>query len=324
MAKQFRIPGLIKFESSCLKTLSLLHRGENFELLVQKISGYLKSVDIRLSEQGVSYHELTPRNEAALLTLKGIIEKHFQQNTRYSQIYKQCSQALSDSGKYNKSLLILRYNASSRLFHSIRKKHKTLILNISLVSLSIPNPYFYYLTRLLIRRLSRTKPHPNWLDSLRGYEIPFLIRRPANPKPVRKSDIKFQGQHFNLFQIFTSLNQKYFSNKLSDVNIGWSPRKNFRRLGSYNASKQLIRISKILDQPDIPAYVVRGIVYHEMLHTIHPIYQNKNRRIIHSPEFKRDEKKFNEHTALEKWLKNEFPKLIGTRKTFGGLKRIFY
>jgi len=180
------------------------------------------------------------------------------------------------------------------------------------------------LARLLFSRIANIQPQPEWLENIRTYEIPFLNSRPSDTVPVRKSDTNFQGQYFNLLQIFNFLNQLYFDNKLPVINIGWSRRKNFRRLGSYDSGKQLIRVSKILDHPDVPPYVVSGIVYHEMLHMIHPIYQNKNRRIIHGPEFKRDEKKFREHGALEKWLKKDFPRLVGRGKKISLFQKYFY
>jgi hypothetical protein len=274
--------------------------------------------------KGISYPQLTPRNRAALFTLKGFIEKQYRDNSRYYQIYQQGRKALNQTTKYRNSVLILRFHSSSRLYHSVRKKENAIIFNIALHSISLTDPYFYNLARLLFSRIAGIKPQREWIEYIRNHEISFLNSRPTDTIPVRKSETDFQGKFFNLMQIYNFLNQLYFDNKLPVTNIGWSRRENFRRLGSYDSRKKLIRVSKILDHSDVPLYVVRGIVYHEMLHMIHPIYQNKNRRIIHGPEFKRDEKKFRQYNALEKWLKNDFPQLAGRGKRISLFQKYFY
>ena len=80
MNKQYRIPGLIKFESSCIKTLSLRQNGTTVESLVQTIADYIIEGENTLSSKRIFYRELTPRNRAALFTLKGIVEKQNQEN----------------------------------------------------------------------------------------------------------------------------------------------------------------------------------------------------------------------------------------------------
>jgi hypothetical protein len=177
---------------------------------------------------------------------------------------------------------------------------------------------------VLLSRLNRSQPSEEWLAKLRKYEVSFINKQKVKPNATQRNPLNPKGQYFDLEKIFRTLNQQYFSSKLPAVNIGWSHRKNFRRLGSYDGSRKLIRISRILDQPNIPEFVVRGIVYHEMLHAIHPIQQRKHRRMVHSPDFKRDEKKFESFTAVQKWLKDQYPRLIKKPVKPINFSKLFY
>ena len=124
-------------------------------------------------------------------------------------------------------------------------------------------------------------------------------------KSVRRSRVQklfVAGKVYNLKEIFEEMNSRYFENKL-DMAITWTnsaQREAFtrRRLGSYHPRQKLIRIHRILDQPQIPSYFISYIVYHEMLHHVCPPQRRSDgKRWIHHPTFKAREKEF-EHFML--------------------------
>jgi len=126
----------------------------------------------------------------------------------------------------------------------------------------------------------------------------------------RTITINPNGKLYNLTDIFNSLNSEYFNNSLSVV-ITWgrrSPRYAVKKrtLGNYQKKTNTIRINPILDNRKVPRYVIKYIVYHEMLHAVIDAVVKNGRRRIHSKEFKNRERKYrNYHQAIE-WEKRNF------------------
>ena len=58
-----------------------------------------------------------------------------------------------------------------------------------------------------------------------------------------------------------------------------------------------------LDRPDVPRFAVEFILYHEMLHVKHRSRVHDSRLIVHTREFKADEKRFREYKEAKLWLK---------------------
>lgn len=136
---------------------------------------------------------------------------------------------------------------------------------------------------------------------LRLFNSPRIQRR-------RQIILRKDGVHYNLDEIYAKVNQTYFEGKLN-LHISWfNPKKTrYQRrivLGSYHRDKNLVKINRILDQPDIPEYYISFIVYHEMLHHVAPpIQQRFQKRQIHHPEFKELEKKFHDYTLVKEFRK---------------------
>ncbi len=94
-----------------------------------------------------------------------------------------------------------------------------------------------------------------------------------------------------------------------DVPISWGrdSGRNTRsiRFGGYYPGEALIRIHPRLDQSFVPKYVIRYIVYHEMLHAHIGIEQTEGgRRSIHPRTFKRMERTFPEYEKAVAWIED--------------------
>jgi len=111
-------------------------------------------------------------------------------------------------------------------------------------------------------------------------------------------------------RLFDELNQTEFENSL-DVPITWGKlparrRRNSIRLGSFTEEDHLIRIHPYLDQPKVPEYFVRYIVFHEMLHAHLGVeILPSGRRDVHSKEFKRIEKAYTDYDRAVAWQENQ-------------------
>jgi hypothetical protein len=136
----------------------------------------------------------------------------------------------------------------------------------------------------------------------------LALFKPRPPKKKNSRSFQQEGQCHDLKEIFNHLNQQYFENKL-DLRIEWFGRqsfpKNYIRFGSYNQRSKVIKINRLLDQPQVPFYFVAFIVYHEMLHdAVPPIQVAKRRRSVHHRAFLEREKLFQEYGLAQEFLHN--------------------
>ena len=122
------------------------------------------------------------------------------------------------------------------------------------------------------------------------------------------SRLYFQGNVYNLQQIFNRLNVDYFRNQLS-LSITWFGKAAQRSrsrvvFGLYHDPLKLIKIHRLLDTPSFPDYLVDYIVYHEMVHHVCPGYfDERGLHQIHSREFKERESKFRYYALAQEWIK---------------------
>jgi hypothetical protein len=112
-----------------------------------------------------------------------------------------------------------------------------------------------------------------------------------------------KGGVFDLEAIFDDLNVRFFERGLSKPALGWSVRPSRRLLGHYDPAHHAIVISSIFDTPKTPRYVVEYILYHEMLHIKHPAEYRTERRCVHTPGFRAEEKRFPEYAQALRYLK---------------------
>lgn len=117
-----------------------------------------------------------------------------------------------------------------------------------------------------------------------------------------------KGKYYDLIEVFDELNALYFDNTIN-VAISWGRDcgRNTRsiRFGGYYPMEQLIRIHPRLDQHFVPRFIIRYIVYHEMLHAHIGIEHTENgRKSIHPKEFKRMEMAFPDYDAAITWIED--------------------
>jgi hypothetical protein len=120
--------------------------------------------------------------------------------------------------------------------------------------------------------------------------------------------IRTQGRFYNLREIFDDINKEYFEGSVVAL-IGWG-KGNSRRvvrkrtLGTYCRHTDAIRINPVLDRRSVPHYLIRYVVYHEMLHRVVGESKNNGRRSVHSPEFRKRERMFKEYAKAVFWEKS--------------------
>jgi len=151
----------------------------------------------------------------------------------------------------------------------------------------------------------------------------FIRRQPASSQPElplftrpRRVFLRVRGKTFDLEELRDVVNRRYFDGKLT-CRITWGRRLRYRArrhftFGTYSHTQNVVRIHPRLDSADVPRYFVEFIVYHEMLHAARGQEGERNgRRIVHSKEFREDERKFERYREAIEWEKKNLPKFLG-------------
>ncbi len=187
----------------------------------------------------------------------------------------------------------------------IRLRGGTFFVRISDILSDAPAEFHAALAQILIRKLFRRSIPAKDLQIYRDYLKQTLIQEKsiANRRARgRKIVTTAKGKTYNLDEIFLFLNQIYFQNALAKPTLTWSAKKTFRILGHHDSAHETIAVSKSLDDPHVPRFVVEYVVYHEMLHIKHPTSYRNGRRYNHTPQFRRDEREFAFFEEAENWI----------------------
>jgi len=92
---------------------------------------------------------------------------------------------------------------------------------------------------------------------------------------------------------------------------GQSRTRHSLRLGSFDAEDSIVRIHPVLDQPAVPVWFVRYVLFHELLHAVLPPRRGRGSRWIHhGAEFRRCERAYADYARAIAWEDAHMPALI--------------
>ena len=157
--------------------------------------------------------------------------------------------------------------------------------------------------RVLVERIranhSQTKTHP--IDEFVASEdfsaVLFDMESFASP-PAQST----QGRTHNLDKSFDRVNAEYFDGKMAKPKLHWNEVLTVRKFGHYQFSRDTVMLSISLDDPKGPAFVVDFVMYHELLHKKHGIKLVNGRRMVHTPAFRADERKYARYDEAQAYL----------------------
>jgi hypothetical protein len=197
----------------------------------------------------------------------------------------------------------VRFNDNRSTMISVRERHGRLELNLHHMFIEAPRGVLAALANYLRGRSRGVDRLDVFIEANRN-----RITR------SRSTGAGALGRRYDLESIRDALGRAYFGGPLA-VPIAWGRdrggRKNSVRLGSYSFEEGEIRIHPILDQSRVPAHVVVGVVYHEMLHHVLGAEQRAGRRVVHGREFRRRERAFVHFERAERWEKDNLAQLVG-------------
>lgn len=183
----------------------------------------------------------------------------------------------------------------TRANSTIRLIRGALVMRVTDLLKDAPAPIVEALAFILICKLFRQPVPAECVDRYRLYlnrvdvrsDI-HLIRKTRG----RKRFLAPRGRYFDLTAIFARLNNHFFEGKLRVADLGWSRHLSRSILGHFDSSHNAIVLSRLLDQPRVPALVVDYVMFHEMLHIAHPVETDGPRRSIHTRAFRHAERAF--------------------------------
>src|SRR2546430_5259134 len=86
-------------------------------------------------------------------------------------------------------------------------------------------------------------------------------------------NLRQEGEHFDLGEIFDQVNKRYFRGRLRDYKVEWGRRRKHRPqdhfiFGTIQEEDRTIRVHPLLDQAYLPRWYLEYLLYHDMLHLI--------------------------------------------------------
>ncbi|GAB4417649.1 MAG: SprT-like domain-containing protein [Bryobacter sp.] len=196
-------------------------------------------------------------------------------------------------------------SASSR----VRFRQGKLSVGISDLLEKAPAPVQEALAFILLSKLFRQNVPARAMNQYRQY-----LRRPDMQATIdatrrERGTKRFSGpagSYYNLETLFDEVNSKYFANSLPRPTLSWSTTASRTILGQYDSAHHTIVLSRVLDQPGVPAFVVEYVMFHEMLHIKHPTETCAGptaKRRVHTRAFREEEKTFPRFAEIKEALR---------------------
>jgi len=193
------------------------------------------------------------------------------------------------------------------LNHTARLLNGRLVIRLSDLFIDAPEEIYHSLALILLAKLYRKKVDRSHHRAYRSFILSSHIQERA--RMVRSSRGRMigparpRGRYVDLEGVFERVNQRYFGGSIKKPAISWSMKKSRYVLGRYDVTHDTIFISRLFDTPHVPPYVIEYVMFHEMLHVKHESHVKESRMIVHSSEFKAEERKFEQYQAAKYWLK---------------------
>lgn len=116
--------------------------------------------------------------------------------------------------------------------------------------------------------------------------------------------VQSEGVHRDLDASFHRVVADYFTEAMPQPRLTWSEVFTGRKFGHYDYTRDTVMISATLDRADVPAYVLDCVMHHELLHKKLGVHWQNGRRTTHTPQFRREERRFKRLVAADAILQD--------------------
>ncbi len=202
--------------------------------------------------------------------------------------------------------LDVRFRQFTSLNTTIRLREGRLHVRLSDLLESAPETVHRAIAHILLAKLYKKPITPAHADRYRRHVSSEAISRQAEHIRQTRGRKRLStpvGHHYDLNEVFESLNHRFFHGLLGRPTLTWSAHHARRMLGHYDAAHNTIVVSRVFDRVDTPRCAIEYLLYHEMLHLKHPVRVKAGRRCVHSREFQAEERLFPELDAAKAYLK---------------------
>jgi predicted metal-dependent hydrolase len=193
------------------------------------------------------------------------------------------------------------------LNHTARLQENRLMIRVSDIFTDAPAEIYHSLALILLAKLYRKRIdqfyHRTYRTFILTETIQERVRVARNDRCRRTQTRGSRGRYVDLGAMFEQLNERYFSSQLSKPDISWSAKKSRYVLGRFDITHNRIFISRLFDSPEMPVFVIEYVMFHEMLHMKHQSRVEDSRLIVHTAQFKAEEKQFSQYEEAKLWLK---------------------
>ena len=202
--------------------------------------------------------------------------------------------------------LDIRFRRFVSLNTTIRLREGKLLVRLSDLLQAAPESVLEAIAHILLAKLYRKPIAPLHNDRYRRYTSSAAVAaQTAHTRQTRgrKRILTATGHHYDLDEVFETVNWRFFHGLLGRPVLTWSAHKARRLLGHYDSAHNTIVVSRVFDGPLVPRFAIEYLMYHEMLHLKHPVRVRGGRRCVHSREFQADERLFPELEQAKEFLK---------------------
>ncbi len=203
-------------------------------------------------------------------------------------------------------LLEIRFRRFTSLNTTIRLRQGRMHVHLSDLLEGAPEGVLRAIAHILLAKLYRkpldaahTARYRRFTSSESVVRQTEMIRQSRGRKKMWGA----RGQHYDLEEVFESLNARFFHGLLGRPLLTWSGHMAKRSLGHYDPAHNTIVVSRVFDRKNTPRFAIEYLLYHEMLHLKHPVKVRRGRRCVHPREFQAEERLFPELERAQQYLK---------------------
>lgn len=192
------------------------------------------------------------------------------------------------------------------LTHTIRRRNSRWVIRVSDFCKGAPPAVLEAVILMLGCKIMRRRPGPEIVQAYEDFRKDPRVEEALRRRRIQRGRKRIRigaGISHSPQDIFRDINRRYFNNQVEVAAIGWGPRPSLRRLGHYDPVHHTITLSPVLDSPEVPDYVLRYIVYHEMLHAVFEGPRRGGLSTDHPPEFRRAERAYPDYAKARVFIR---------------------
>lgn len=200
----------------------------------------------------------------------------------------------------------IRFRRFTSLNTTIRLREGRMHVRLSDLLEHAPESVHRAIAHILIAKIYKKPIAASHSDRYRRHVSSEAVSRQAEhirQTRGRKRILTPTGHHYDLNEVFDTLNARFFHGLLGRPVLTWSAHHARRMLGHYDAAHNTIVVSRVFDRPDTPRAAIEYLLYHEMLHLKHPVRVKAGRRCVHSREFQAEERLFPQLEEAKAYLR---------------------